>query len=331
MKLKTRFPISPRLWFLLLIAAVLAMAAKPVVAEELKSVRVGYQRYSSLSLLKERGALDARLLEGGVKVEWVLFPAGPQLMEAMNAGAVDLGETGEAPPIFAQSANVPFVYFAAEPARPESEGLRVPDKSGSRSLAELKGKRVALNRGSNVHLLLLKALEREGLAMSDIQPMYLAPADARAAFESGAVDAWAIWDAYLTSAKNASGARVLATGEGLVANRSFFLARSAFAAKNPEVLHALTAEMAEVDRWTEANPRAVAELLAPAIHVDVETLTEIVARTRRGASALDEETIQKQQEAANAFQAAGLISNAPSVADATWNVLLHDGAKTASR
>ncbi len=68
--------------------------------------------------------------EGGVKVEWVLFPAGPQLMEAMNAGAIDLGETGEAPPIFAQSANVPFVYFAAEPASPESEGILVPEKSG---------------------------------------------------------------------------------------------------------------------------------------------------------------------------------------------------------
>lgn len=331
MKMKGRFPSSPRFWSFLLISAVMAIFARPVVAEELKSVRVGYQRYSSLGLLKERGALDARLLEGGVRVEWVLFPAGPQLMEAMSAGAIDLGETGEAPPIFAQSANVPFVYFASEPESPESEGILVPKKSGIRTPADLKGKRVAFNRGSNVHLLVLKALEKEGLTMSDIRPVYLAPADARAAFESGAVDAWAIWDAYLTSAKNSSDARVLATGEGLVANRSFFLARSEFAAQNPGVLRVLTGEMAEVDRWADANPHAVAELLAPAIHVDVEALNEIVARTRRGARALDEETIRKQQEAANAFQAAGLIPHAPNVAAATWSEPLHDGAKTASR
>ncbi len=157
------------------------------------------------------------------------------------------------------------------------------------------------------------------------------PADARAAFESGAVDAWAIWDAYLTSARNGSGARVLATGEGLVANRSFFFGTERIRREEPGSSACPDGRNGggrSVGRGKSACGGGVARSGDPCRCRDAD-------RDRRadapGASALDEETIQKQQEAANAFQAAGLISHAPSVADATWNAPLHDGAKTASR
>jgi hypothetical protein len=145
---------------------------------------------------------------------------------------VDFGTVGEAPPIFAQAAGANLVYVGNEPPSPGSEAIVVPKDSKLRSLADLKGKKVVLNKGSNVHYLLVKALEKAGLGYKDIDVVYLPPADARAAFERGAVDAWAIWDPFLAAAEKQLGARVLADGKGLVANHQFYLAARPYAEKN---------------------------------------------------------------------------------------------------
>src|SRR5450432_2556146 len=141
-----------------------------------KTIRVGFQKYGTLILLKARGALEQRLDPLGYRVTWAEFPGGPQLLEALNAGAIDVGSTGEAPPIFAQAAGAGLVYFAHEPPAPLGEAIVVP-----------KGRKIVLNKGSNVHYLLVKALEKAGIAYSDVQTVFLPPADARAAFERGAV------------------------------------------------------------------------------------------------------------------------------------------------
>jgi sulfonate transport system substrate-binding protein len=140
----------------------------------LKVVRIGYQKYGSFNVVKR-----------GIKISWILFPAGPQLPEAMNAGAFDLGHTGEAPPIFAQAANNPFVYVGNRRPDPSGEAILVAENSPIETVADLKEKKVVLNKGSNVHYLLVRALESAGLKYSDIHPVYLPPADARAAFETG--------------------------------------------------------------------------------------------------------------------------------------------------
>ncbi len=113
-------------------------------------------------------------------VKWTEFPAGPVLLEGLNVGSIDFGTVGEAPPIFAQAAGANLVYVGNEPASPASEAIVVPKGSSLRTLADLKGKKIALNKGSNVHYLLLKALEKAGIAYADIQPVFLPPADARA-------------------------------------------------------------------------------------------------------------------------------------------------------
>lgn len=165
-------------------SSALAQAAKPA------SLRIGFQKSASLlTLQKAQGTLEKRLQVLGVPVQWVEFPAGPQLLEGLNVGSVDVGFVGEAPPIFAQAAGANFVYIGNDPASPEAEAIVVPKDSPIKSVAELKGRKVALNKGSNVHYLLVKALEKAGLKYSDIQPVFLPPADARAAFERGAVDA----------------------------------------------------------------------------------------------------------------------------------------------
>ena len=150
---------------------------------ETVTLNIGFQKYGLLPVIKARGSLETALEKQHVKVKWVEFTAGPQLLEGLNVGSVSLGEVGEAPPIFAQAANANLVYVANQPAMPTAEALIVQKDSPIQSIKDLKGKRVALNKGSNVHYLLLKLLEANNLKLDDIQVVYLPPADTRAAFE----------------------------------------------------------------------------------------------------------------------------------------------------
>ena len=129
-----------------------------------------------------------------------------------------MGNTGEAPPIFAQAANPSLVYLGNQPPYPEGEALLLPKWSSISSVAGLKGKTVVLNKGANVHYFLVKALEKAGLRYTDVQTAFLPPPEARAAFESGRVDAWAIWDPFLTAAELGTGAKVLTSAKDLAAN-----------------------------------------------------------------------------------------------------------------
>jgi ABC-type nitrate/sulfonate/bicarbonate transport system substrate-binding protein len=157
------------------------------------TLRIGFQKGSlNLALLKSYGLLEQRL--PGTRVQWIEFPAGPQLLEALALGSVEIGATGDAPPVFAQAAGKDVVYIGAEPPKPDSSALLVKPDSPLKTLADLRGRRIALQKGSSAHFLTVQAVKRAGLAWGDIQPVYLPPAEARAAFERGAVDAWAIWD-----------------------------------------------------------------------------------------------------------------------------------------
>ena len=114
-------------------------------------IRIGYQKFGVLSILKARGSLEKRFESQGVRVKWVQFPAGPQLLEALHAGSIDIGETGNTPPIFAQAAGTPLVYIGAGKPRPEAEAIVVHHDSPIHDIGQLKGKKIALNKGSNVH------------------------------------------------------------------------------------------------------------------------------------------------------------------------------------
>ncbi|RZA09956.1 MAG: sulfonate ABC transporter substrate-binding protein, partial [Proteobacteria bacterium] len=169
-----------------LFAAAVSFGA--ITQAQAETLRIGYQKYGTLVLLKAKGTLEKRLAAQGVDVKWIEFPGGPQLLEGLNVGSIDFGVTGETPPVFAQAAGADLLYVAYEPPAPTSEAILVPRDSTIRSVSELKGKKVALNKGSNVHYLLVRALEEAGLKYSDIQTVYLPPSDARAAFERGSVD-----------------------------------------------------------------------------------------------------------------------------------------------
>jgi len=280
---------------------------------QIKLVRIGYQKYGSLFLLKARGTLDKRLKDQGISVQWTQFPAGPQMLEALNTGSLDYGSTGETPPIFAQAAGAPLVYVANESPDPDGEAILVSKNSPIQKVSDLKGKKVALNKGANVHYLLVKALESAGLKYSDIQPVYLPPAEARASFAQGSVDAWAIWEPYLSAAKQALSARVLANGNGIVANRQFYLATKSFAAQSPDTLKEIVEETRNVDAWAKAHINDAATILSPQVGIDVPLLTEILKGRSYQVEQINPQTVAYQQQIADTFLKLGLLPKPISV------------------
>jgi len=271
------------------------------------TVRIGYQKFGTLSILKSRGTLERAFAAKGVKVDWLLFPAGPALLEALNTGSIDLGSVGEAPPIFAQAAGNPFVYVASSTPNPHGEGILVPKDSPLRTVRDLKGKKVALNKGSNVHYLLVKLLEKNGLKYSDVKVVFLPPADARAAYEAGAVDAWVIWDPFFTQAKRATNSRVLADGDGVVANREFFIFSRDFAKGHTPETRTILGELERTDAWAKKNVVAVANQLSPEIKIDVPSLVEVLNRRPKGIVPISPVIAAYQQNVADTFRELKLI------------------------
>ena len=298
---------------------VAATSIGAVTQAQAETLRIGYQKYGTLVLLKAKGTLEKRLAEQGVEVSWTEFPGGPQLLEGLNVGSVDFGVTGETPPVFAQAAGADLLYVAYEPPAPSSEAILVPKGSSLQSVAELKGKKVALNKGSNVHYLLVRALEDAGLKYSDITPIYLPPADARAAFERGSVDAWVIWDPFLAAAENQLQARSLRNGQGLVDNHQFYLATKPYAEQHPQVLNTLIEEVRAVGEDSKADPAAVTEQVAPLLGLSKDITAVAVKRRGYGAQLITPEVIKAQQKIADTFTELKLIPKQLTIKDVIWN------------
>jgi sulfonate transport system substrate-binding protein len=281
-------------------------------------LRIGFQKGSlNLALLKSYGLLEQRLTPAQVaRVQWTEFPAGPQLLEALALGSVDLGATGDAPPVFAQAAGKDVVYVGAEPPKPDSSALLVKPDSPLKTLADLKGRRVALQKGSSAHFLAVQAVKRAGLAWADIQPIYLPPAEARAAFERGAVDAWAIWDPYYAAAEISGELRTLATSRGLTSNNTFYLASRALS-QQPALLKAIFQALTDADARAQADRRDAVARYAEFAGLPAATVLRMVER--RGASPVTPLTpalIAEQQQVADAFAELGLIPRPIRVRDA---------------
>jgi len=272
----------------------LAQAAAP------REFRIGHQK-GLLSLLKSRGTLEARLAPLGVALKWTEFTAGPVQLEALNVGSIDFGDVGEAPPIFAQAAGAPLAYVAATEQRPKAEGVLLPKGSSIRTVADLKGKKIALNKGSNVHYFLVKLLEKHGLKYADVNVVFLPPADARAAFEKGSIDAWAIWDPFLAAAEKTLDARLLADATGVVGNRAYFFSSLPYADKNTDVLRIAIEEINKVDIWAKVNRELLAAELAPLFGIPKPVLDLSTARAEYGTGPVTPAILAEQQKIADTF------------------------------
>ncbi|MFT3850254.1 MAG: sulfonate ABC transporter substrate-binding protein [Propionivibrio sp.] len=281
-------------------------------------VRIGFQKSANLlSLIKAQGTLEKRFSSQGIDVKWVEFPAGPQMLEGLNVGAIDFGSVGEAPPIFAQAAGANFIYVGHEEPSQAAEAIIVPKDSPIRSVADLKGKKIALNKGSNVHYLLVKLLEKSGLKYADVQPVFLPPADARAAFERNSIDAWVIWDPYTAAAETQSNARVLADGKGVVNNYQFFLAEREFAEKRGDVIRQLFEELQKQGQWINRNYAEAAQQLSVLQGLDKAVVEKGIRRYSNTVNPINNAVLAEQQKIADTFFELKLIPKAIQVKDAS--------------
>jgi sulfonate transport system substrate-binding protein len=280
-----------------------------------RQLRIGHQK-GALSILKGRGTLEKRLAPLGVSVKWTEFTAGPVQLEALNVGSIDFGDVGEAPPIFAQAAGAPLAYVATTLPRPRSEAVLVPKGSAIRTVAELKGKKIALNKGSNVHYFIVKLAEKHGLAYADLNLVYLPPADARAAFEKGSVDAWVIWDPFLAAAEKLLEARVLADATGVVGNRGYYFSSLGYAAKNADVLAVSIEEINKVDVWGTAHKDELAAEFAALWGLPKPVAELTVARAAYGTSPISKAVLAEQQKIADTFFELKLIPRKINVLEA---------------
>jgi sulfonate transport system substrate-binding protein len=282
-------------------------------------LRVGYQKGGGLlGLLKAQASLDKKLRPRGWEVTWSEFPAGPQLLEAMNAGSLDFGYTGAPPPIFAQAADNDLVYVGAEPIGVSIEAIVAKRASPIANTLDLKGKSVAVQKGSSAHYLLLAALDRAGLSFSEIQPVYLAPAYGRAAFESDRVDAWVIWDPHLSSVQASIDLRVISDYTNLPETFGFYVAPRTFANQSATELLLLLEELASLGTWVIANPHAAAELLAPQVGLPLTVVEVWQRRARYGVKPIDAAVIASQQKIADTFLQHHLIPKKIDIASAVW-------------
>lgn len=293
--------------------------ATPAVADSAKTLRIGYQKFNSVNILKGTGALEKTLAEKGVSVSWHEFAAGPQLLEALSTGAIDLGHAADAPSVFAQATGKPVVYLAAEQPYPLGIGVLVRAESKVQSIVDLKGHRVATGRGWNAQYLLALALEEAGTSYQDIEPAYVSSAaDAIAALQSGSVEAATLWDPFLAAAELQLPVRNLRDGQNLTNNRTFYLSTAAFADANPELVRTFFRELAKTNDWANAHPQEVAELLAPQLGISPEVLLKATERRNYSATAITDAIVAEQQKLADTFVGLGVLPKPIRVADAIY-------------
>ena len=271
------------------------------------TLRVGDQANIAKTLLETSGQLS----DVPYQIEWATFASGPPLLEAMNADEVDIGGVGNVPPIFAQAAGQEIAIVGASTASAPgsyNEAIVAPAGSDLDSVDDLRGKKVAFAQGSSSHYLVLAALDSAGLTLDDIEVVNLTPVDGLAALGSGDLDAWAIWDPFLSLAVS-QGAETVVTSEGLTDGFNFQVARAA-ALEDPATEAAIAdylTRLSAAAQWAIEHNDEWAATYQSITGLPLEVVQSNLSRFKPAYVPIDEELIAKQQKVADAFSEAGVI------------------------
>jgi sulfonate transport system substrate-binding protein len=289
-------------------------------SSKLEVINVGHQNGTpGLNLLKARGLLEKRLASQGIRVKWISFQGGPPMMEAMAADGIDIGNVGNLPPVFAQAAGNPIVYVAATGSNAGAQAIIVPKNSPIKTLADLKGKKLAIQKGTALQYFALKALASAKLTLKDIQPVYLTIPDSTTAFEGGNVDALPISDPYLASKELNGTVRVLVRGSDVAPQRAFYIATQNFTKNHPDLIKIILEEQRKVEEWAKANPGEVAKLLAEQTKYKPEAWEfALKRRPYFGVFDIKDEFVSEQQQVVDLFYTQKLIPKTFQVKDAIW-------------
>lgn len=283
-----------------------------------RELRIGYQKFGNLGVLKARQSLEHCFAQQGISVLWSEFPAGPQLLYALQNNEIDFGTTGEVPPIFAQASGNAVTYIAWEPPAPSSVGIVVPHDSDIRTINDLRGKRISVNKGSNVHWLLLQLLEEAGIGLDELKVVYTPPKYPLTASDYLSVDAWMMWDPLLSAAESNPELRVLVNGEGRVRNHQFYLARRDYVEQHDDILRQLVESLQQTGLFIDSHRHEASMLLAQELGLEIASVERALTRRSHKTRAMAFEVIKEQQTIADRFYALGLINKPVRVRDAVW-------------
>jgi sulfonate transport system substrate-binding protein len=299
-------------------ATVLAAPAIRARAADGKTLRMGFQKGEPVLLAaKQNKDLETLLTPMGWSVDWIEFQFGPPMLEAMRVGSIDLGAVGDTPPVFAQAAHGDLLYVAG--LRSGAQAILLPSGSAINTLADLKGRKLAFARGSSAHNFAVKALEQAGLRYADIEPVYLGPADAGAAFARGSVDAWSIWDPYFALFENRPGVRTLLTNNDLGEQNSFFMGWAPFVHSNPALTAKLVESFVRSGAWVRGHRDEASELLSASTGMPLDIMRRVIARVPAVVLPMNGDLIRSQQQVADRFRALGLLPVDIKVAEAVWS------------
>lgn len=308
------------------LAAAASMASAVLVrpawsADGLKgrTLTLGYQKTGIPLVARQLGVFEKRFEPLGIKVEWAEFTSGLNLLQAMDTGDVAFGNAGNVGCIFLQASGGRVVYVAAQPATPRSEGILVKEDSPIRGIADLRGRRIGYARGSSSHNLVAAALEANAIDLRDVTSIALGAADAAFAFDGGNIDAWAVWDPYLTVARRQNRTRVIAwQGDILRDNAGFLLANATFAKAYPEHVRALVEGSVEAGLWARGHLDEVTTALAAATGMKPDVVAEVNRNAGFDVGPLTAPILDAQQRTADRLLRLGVIPRAVKVRDVVW-------------
>ena len=288
--------------------------------EQVDNISIGFQK-SALNLLVTR---EQKLLEKqfpGAQIEWREFPAGPQMLEALAIGAVDVGYVGNTPPIFAQAADKDLSYVGYEVYPPNALAVVLPKNSTIKKIEDLKGKRIAVQKGSSAHELLAKVLEKAGLSWQDIQPIWLPPADARAAFNKGSVDAWAIWDPFLSAIELSGPVTTFIGGSDFPTTYSYYISNPKFVNAHPGVTDKVLKSLNDADTWILNNQDLAVDLYASSTGLKKDVAKNALDRRSKPSPIrpITSVNIESQQQIADLFYKEKLIPKQIKIQDVILN------------
>lgn len=289
-----------------------ALAATP------DTISLGFQKTGIPLVARQLKVFEKRFEPRGIKVNWVEFPSGLTLLQALDIGQISFGNSGNVGCIFQQAAGGHIDYIAAQPSGPKSEGILVKANSSIRTLADLRGKKVGYAKGSSSHDLIAAALEKAGVKLADIDSISLGAADAAFAYDSGDIDAWVIWDPYFAIAQKRTPSRVLAYTGDIKPSSGFLLANSGFAAAHPELVREYIDGSKEAAAWAKSHPAEVTSALSAATGIPADVMTLVTQNASFDVTALSAPLLDAQQNTADRLYALGLTPKKVNVRDIVW-------------
>ncbi|WP_175583114.1 ABC transporter substrate-binding protein [Nocardia cyriacigeorgica] len=270
------------------------------------TLKVGDQKAISIEVLMRA---SGQLENLPYKIEFSTFTAGPPLIEAAGAGGIDLAQTGNTPVIFGAAANADIKIVGALAATGKGDAILVGKDSAIGSVADLKGKKVAVTKGSSANANLLLHLRKAGLSLDDVEPVYLAPADGYASLTRGDVDAWAVWDPYTAIAEKEVGATSIASADQAANGYNFWVAsnQSVGDAGKSAAIRDFFTRYAAATTWSSDNLDLWSTEYAELTSIPVDASRITWTRSIKEPIALDDQVVASEQEIADAFTEAGAI------------------------